>query len=282
MNLTKATMKNLGETLKQARAAKGVEIRDASDATKVRSDFLRHMENGDFDFDLPEIYKRGFLRLYAVYLGLDPKAIMADYDAFAQGKRFDKESARGHKAKEQFFGDMTAQDDAPISPEKRYDDESPTRDMPKGPADSLDKNDAVKAPYVKIAAILGAVVLGVILLVALVSSLSSDPSLAEEPVAGELSETEGAQVPAGQTFTISIIALNDTSYKLTPNSDTNKFLHVGEVRRGDIKTFSTAEPLLLTPLPGKIRDLRIERNGDAIDLSNVAIRQTYKIVAPKK
>ena len=56
-------MKNLGETLKQARAAKGVEIRDASDATKVRSDFLRHMENGDFDFDLPEIYKRGFLRL---------------------------------------------------------------------------------------------------------------------------------------------------------------------------------------------------------------------------
>lgn len=280
MNLTKVIMKNLGETLKQARAAKGVEIRDASDATKVRSDFLRHMENGDFDFDLPEIYKRGFLRLYAVYLGLDPKAIMADYDAFAQGKRFDKESARGHKAKEQFFGDMTAQDDAPISPEKRYDDESPTRDMPKGPADSLDKNDAVKAPYIKIAAILGAVILGVILLVALVSSLSSEPSTAPETEA--ISDVSDAQVPAGPSFTISIIALSDTSYKLTPSSDANKFLHVGEVRRGDIKTFTTTEPLLLTPLPGKIRDLRIERNGDAIDLSNVAIRQTYKIVAPKK
>lgn len=275
-------MKNLGETLKQARAAKGVEIRDASDATKVRGEFLRHMESGDFDFDLPEIYKRGFLRLYAVYLGLDPKAIMADYDAFAQGKRLDKESARGHKAKEQFFGDLASQDDAPISPEKRYDEESTKRDMPKGPTDSLEKNEAATSPYVKTAAILGAVVLGVILLVALVSSLSSEPAPSEQISQSEISDIEDAQVPAGQTFTISIIAQNDTSYKLTPSSDTNKFLHIGEVRRGDIKTFTTAEPLLLTPLPGKIRDLRIERNGDAIDLSNVAIRQTYKIVAPKK
>lgn len=279
-------MKNLGETLKQARAAKGVEIRDASDATKVRSDFLRHMENGDFDFDLPEIYKRGFLRLYAAYLGLDPKAIMADYDAFRQGKNFDKESARGHKAKEQFFGEMTAQDDAPISPEKRYDDESPTRDMPKGPADSLDKTDTVKAPYVKIAAIVAAVILGVIVIVALVSSLSSDdtsePSGSPEIAGATSTELSNAQVPNGDAFTISIIALNDTYYKLTPDSDRSKFLHIGEVRRGEIKTFKTTEPLILTPMVGKVGDLRIERNGESIDLSRLPITASYKIVAPKK
>ena len=53
-------MKNLGETLKQARANNCVELRDVSDATKIRTDFLAKMEEGDFNFDLPEIYKRGF------------------------------------------------------------------------------------------------------------------------------------------------------------------------------------------------------------------------------
>ena len=48
-------MKNLGETLKQARANKGVELRDVSDATKIRIDFLAKREEGDFNFDLPEI-----------------------------------------------------------------------------------------------------------------------------------------------------------------------------------------------------------------------------------
>lgn len=272
-------MKNLGETLKQARAAKGVEIRDASDATKVRGDFLRHMENGDFDFDLPEIYKRGFLRLYAVYLGLDPKAVMADYDAFTLGKRHDKESARAHKAKEQFFGEITSQDDAPISAEKRYDEESPSQDMPTGPADSLDRNEAVKTPYIKISAIILAVILGIVLLVVLVSSFSSTSS---SQTSNEVIETNAvANSQIGREFTLSIIALNDTYYKLSPASDSKKFFHVGEARRGDIKTITTNEPVLLTPLPGKIGDLRIERNGNAIDFSNLAISKTYKIVAPK-
>ena len=33
---------------------------------------------------------------------------------------------------------------------------------------------------------------------------------------------------------------------------------------------------------GKVGDLRIERNGESIDLSRLPITASYKIVAPKK
>ncbi len=74
-------MQSIGERLEEARKRKGISLREAAEATKIRSDFLGYIEQNKMDFDLPEIYKRGFLKNYACYLKLDVEKIMTDYNA---------------------------------------------------------------------------------------------------------------------------------------------------------------------------------------------------------
>ena len=74
-------MQSIGERLEEARKRKGISLREAAEATKIRGDFLGSIEQNKFDFDLPDIYKRGFLKNYARYLKLDPEKILTDYSA---------------------------------------------------------------------------------------------------------------------------------------------------------------------------------------------------------
>ena len=78
-------MQTIGERLEDARKRQGLSIRDAAEATKIRSDFLLNFENNKFDFDLPDVYKRGFLRLYANFLKMDADKLLRDYQSLAQG-----------------------------------------------------------------------------------------------------------------------------------------------------------------------------------------------------
>ena len=67
----------LGELLTTARERKGVDLYRAERDTKIRAKFLAALEHGDFH-DLPgAVYTKGFLRNYALYLGLDPEAVLA-------------------------------------------------------------------------------------------------------------------------------------------------------------------------------------------------------------
>ncbi|MDR0351702.1 MAG: helix-turn-helix domain-containing protein [Puniceicoccales bacterium] len=66
----------LGELLSKARENLGISLETASDATKIRMDFLEHFEKNSFDFNLPDIYKREFLKTYAEFLKLDIQEIM--------------------------------------------------------------------------------------------------------------------------------------------------------------------------------------------------------------
>jgi cytoskeleton protein RodZ len=77
----------IGERLEEARKRKGVSIREAAEATKIRGDFLLSMENNSFDINLPEIYVRGFLKNYARFLKVDPARILIDYEAYRLGSR---------------------------------------------------------------------------------------------------------------------------------------------------------------------------------------------------
>ena len=66
-------MQTLGERLEEARKRKGISIREAAEATKIRGDYLQKFEANSFDFDLPPLYIRGFLRTYAKFLEFDPQ-----------------------------------------------------------------------------------------------------------------------------------------------------------------------------------------------------------------
>src|SRR3954451_402510 len=66
----------VGETLQLARECKGVDLYRAERDTKIRMRYLAALEDGDWD-DLPApVYTKGFLRNYAIYLGLEPEDIL--------------------------------------------------------------------------------------------------------------------------------------------------------------------------------------------------------------
>ncbi|MDQ2683243.1 MAG: helix-turn-helix domain-containing protein [Chloroflexota bacterium] len=65
-----------GDTLRQARAHKGVTLREAEVATRINRHWLLALEEEHFD-QLPAlIYQRGIVRNYASYLNLDPAKLL--------------------------------------------------------------------------------------------------------------------------------------------------------------------------------------------------------------
>ena len=70
----------IGQKLEEARNRKGISLREASESTKIRGDYLSAFESSSFDINLPEVYLRGFVRLYARFLDLDQDAVLADLD----------------------------------------------------------------------------------------------------------------------------------------------------------------------------------------------------------
>lgn len=77
-------MQSIGERLEEARKRKGISIREAAEATKIRGEYLHKFEGNQYDIRLPEIYVRGFLRSYSNFLKLPSDKIIADYNALHQ------------------------------------------------------------------------------------------------------------------------------------------------------------------------------------------------------
>ena len=68
---------SLPERLYAARERKGVDLYRAERDTKIRARYLGALERGDYD-ELPgAVYTKGFLRNYALYLGLDPDDVLS-------------------------------------------------------------------------------------------------------------------------------------------------------------------------------------------------------------
>jgi cytoskeletal protein RodZ len=69
----------LGEVLREAREAKGVDLTRVERDTKIRERYLAALESGEYR-ELPgSVYTKGFLRNYGAYLGLDPDYLIDLY-----------------------------------------------------------------------------------------------------------------------------------------------------------------------------------------------------------
>jgi len=66
--------------LKEAREQKGITLVKASEDTRISIKFLESLEKDDYKIFPAEVYLRGFLRIYAKYLGLNPKEILEEYE----------------------------------------------------------------------------------------------------------------------------------------------------------------------------------------------------------
>jgi cytoskeleton protein RodZ len=71
----------IGSVLKETRKRLGMDIRTAETRTKIRTKYLRALENEEWDVLPGPAYARAFLRTYAELLGLDGEALVDEYRA---------------------------------------------------------------------------------------------------------------------------------------------------------------------------------------------------------
>jgi cytoskeleton protein RodZ len=74
-------MFEIGNSLREARTRRRIEIAQAEQVTKIRGKYLRALEDEQFGLLPAQTYIKGFLRTYADYLGLDGQLYVDEYNS---------------------------------------------------------------------------------------------------------------------------------------------------------------------------------------------------------
>lgn len=74
-------MFEIGNSLREARVRQGLELSQVELATKIRSKYLRAIEDEQFGILPDEPYVKGFLHAYAEFLGLDGRLYVDEYSS---------------------------------------------------------------------------------------------------------------------------------------------------------------------------------------------------------
>jgi transcriptional regulator with XRE-family HTH domain len=69
----------LGKTLRSAREARGLSTSEAAARTRIKVQIIEDLENEDFRRVAAPIYGKGFIKIYAELLGVDPEPLIEDY-----------------------------------------------------------------------------------------------------------------------------------------------------------------------------------------------------------
>ncbi len=229
-------MQTIGERLEEARKRKGVSIREAAEATKIRSDYLQKFEANAFDLALPPLYIRGFIRSYARYLELDTERFIAEYDsvAAAEGRGPRRTESRENYGRVEFAegGDGNA--------------------AKRGGVDQ-----ALLAKY----GLYGGGALAVIVVLILIINFfisSPGPKPAQPTATAPTTQPAANQIPSDSAQTLTFTAVENTRLKIVQDAD-KKVLFDGALARGESRTFRKAGKLLVTTEKGS--NLRMEVNG---------------------
>jgi cytoskeletal protein RodZ len=73
-------MSSVAEQLRSARATNNLTIEQVAEMTKIRTDYIRALEEGNFDVFSAPIYIRGSVKNYATTLKLDVPSLLALLD----------------------------------------------------------------------------------------------------------------------------------------------------------------------------------------------------------
>jgi len=245
-------MQTIGERLEEARKRKGISIREAAEATKIRGDYLQRFENNQFDLNLADIYVRGFLRGYASFLKLPVDKILNDFNSLSSGTRAPRTPNR------EIYGRMdlsvASSDDeesesepAPASSQSKP-PQAPRRakasfgktgsGMPPGPA--IDPNLVIKGGIVLVG-----VILTVLIVWGLVSAFSGTPDEATATAPSETKTTEASASPAVEPDYV-LVALDNVAVA---------------VRRGDLNASKELGPSVFSGQLERGRTQRLTRPG---------------------
>lgn len=86
-------MESVGEFFKQVRETKGLTVDEVASKTRIRSDFVKALEDGNFAKLPDQVFAKGFVRSYARSLGLDEEDAIHRF-AQSAGAFYDKQDER--------------------------------------------------------------------------------------------------------------------------------------------------------------------------------------------
>jgi cytoskeletal protein RodZ len=70
-------MPSVGDQLREGRERRQLSVTEVANATNIKSDYVRAMEEGDWRTFSAPVYIKGFVRTYATHLKLDTAAVVA-------------------------------------------------------------------------------------------------------------------------------------------------------------------------------------------------------------
>ena len=262
-------MQTIGERLEEARKKKGISIREAAEATKIRGDYLQKFETNHFDIGLTEIYTRGFLRTYANFLKLPADRILNDYAALGRGEtrprtpsrevygRMDISVASKEESTERAAPAEEAQPAEGGSARPAQARSRSATSLPSGP------DPAVIFRYIKWGGIGLIVVISLFIIKSMISDRPaaprSTPSTAVTPA-----PTRGAAERMITLHGLDIVTVR-VNRKLPDNSEGEE-LYSGTLRRGEQQAVNFSPPIYITFSRGE--NLEIEFNGKRYNRSN--------------
>ena len=83
----KTLMSTLGDTFRDARLKKKIGLSEAATATRIKIQTLEGLETDNYSSIPAPVYGKGFVRMYAEYLELDPRKCVEEYVAQTGGAR---------------------------------------------------------------------------------------------------------------------------------------------------------------------------------------------------
>jgi len=239
-------MQTIGERLEEARKKKGISIREAAEATKIRGEYLQKFEGNQFEIGLTDIYTRGFLRGYANYLRIPSDRILNDFSALRGGEPRLRQPSREVYGRMDLAissaderGDAAGEAQAAEPPQRPHPArfQRPGENLPKGPP--IDPNLVFKVGRWLVAAVL-------VLAVAWgIKSITDSGPVAKATRAAPSAAAELAEPQAAAPATaVSIVATEAVRIKVVRKSDGME-LFQGPLQAGERKEFPNV-PLFLT------------------------------------
>lgn len=84
--MTQLEASTLGTIVRQRRTEMNLTLKEVETATSIRMNYLQAIENDQAQRSIPPVYAQGFVRQYAIFLGLDADQLLRDHtDLFQKG-----------------------------------------------------------------------------------------------------------------------------------------------------------------------------------------------------
>lgn len=91
----KEQLRDIGESLRQRRQEMNLSLKEAENATSIRSSYLQAIEEGQAEKLISPVYAQGFIRQYASFLGLDGDSMVRSHPELFPRPRREPEFSYG-------------------------------------------------------------------------------------------------------------------------------------------------------------------------------------------